>query len=289
METSGDPPTDLPIDADFEYQRPGQSVGEHPAVAARRPTGPRLGTQRRSAGGEARERTGAGAPRERTGRGRRTTGDKRTWRIHQRARATPRASLRARPAPRPATNSTLTIPNRGGRSADTETGPPRKPSTMMWPEPLYRRGRGPGTDRHRRPQPDRHDGQGRPLPFPDDPVGSRSGVRHRVRGARIRRATGWWWALAAIAAGFFVTLPKVPDRVTVFHLFGLIFPLVYTFVLTQRQRKDSAALNKAKAAGGGARLTPVGEPGPGPGRPPGPPGGEPPLEGFTAGGAGPQP
>jgi hypothetical protein len=26
METSGDPPTDLPIDADFEYQRPGQSV-----------------------------------------------------------------------------------------------------------------------------------------------------------------------------------------------------------------------------------------------------------------------
>ena len=26
METSGDPPRDLPIDADFEYQRPGQSV-----------------------------------------------------------------------------------------------------------------------------------------------------------------------------------------------------------------------------------------------------------------------
>ena len=85
METSGDPPRDLPIDADFEYQRPGQSVvsirpwllDDQPAPGSA-PSADLPGDRRR---------------RERTGPGRRMTGFKRTWRIHQRARATPRASL----------------------------------------------------------------------------------------------------------------------------------------------------------------------------------------------------
>lgn len=47
---------------------------------------------------------------------------------------------------------------------------------------------------------------------------------------------------AAIIAAFFATLPKVPDSLSVVHLVGLVVPIVFAFVLTQRQRKDTLAL-----------------------------------------------
>ena len=43
--------------------------------------------------------------------------------------------------------------------------------------------------------------------------------------------------LAAIAAAFFVTLPKAPNSLYLAHLLALIFPLVYGILITQRQRK----------------------------------------------------
>jgi hypothetical protein len=62
-------------------------------------------------------------------------------------------------------------------------------------------------------------------------------------------------SFAAIGAAFFVTLPRVPDRVTIYHLFGLVFPLVFAFLLTQRQRKAQAALTKNRPKGSGPGRT----------------------------------
>jgi hypothetical protein len=50
---------------------------------------------------------------------------------------------------------------------------------------------------------------------------------------------------AAIVAAFFATLPKVPNSLSLAHLFALVLPVVYAFVLTQRQRKASAAQLRA--------------------------------------------
>jgi hypothetical protein len=57
--------------------------------------------------------------------------------------------------------------------------------------------------------------------------------------------------LAAIVAAFFVTLPKVPNSLSLAHLFGLILPVVYAFVVTQRQRKAATALVRARRASPG--------------------------------------
>jgi hypothetical protein len=54
----------------------------------------------------------------------------------------------------------------------------------------------------------------------------------------------------SIIAAFFVTLPKVPDSLSLTHLIALVVPVVYAFVLTQRQRKETLAQGRA---GGGAR------------------------------------
>ena len=141
------------------------------------------------------------------------------------------------------------------RTADAETGPPRKPSTMRWPEPLY--GAVVALELIVIAVLNLTVTTGKGAPSHSQTTLSVVGLACAMGfGALILTRNRMVVAFAAIAAGFFVTLPKVPDRVTVFHLFGLVFPLVYAFVLTQRQRKDSAALNKAKAAGGGARLTP---------------------------------
>jgi hypothetical protein len=51
-------------------------------------------------------------------------------------------------------------------------------------------------------------------------------------------------AFAGIIAAFFVTLPKVPNSLTVAHLIALIVPVVYAFILTQRQRKASLAQSR---------------------------------------------
>ncbi len=141
------------------------------------------------------------------------------------------------------------------RAAETYTGPPRKPSTMAWPEPLY--GAVVALELIVIAVLNLTVTTGKGAPTHSQTTLSLVGLACAIGfGALILTRNRMVVSFAAIAAGFFVTLPKVPDRVTVFHLFGLIFPLVYAFVLTQRQRKDSAALTKARAAGGGARLTP---------------------------------
>jgi hypothetical protein len=48
-----------------------------------------------------------------------------------------------------------------------------------------------------------------------------------------------------IIAAFLVTLPKVPDSLTSAHLLALIIPVVYAFLLTQRQRKATTAQARA--------------------------------------------
>jgi hypothetical protein len=50
---------------------------------------------------------------------------------------------------------------------------------------------------------------------------------------------------AAVIAAFFVTLPKVPDSLSTTHLLALIIPVIYAFVLTQRQRKAATARQRA--------------------------------------------
>ena len=50
---------------------------------------------------------------------------------------------------------------------------------------------------------------------------------------------------SAVIAAFFVTLPKVPDSLSTTHLLALFIPVIYAFVLTQRQRKAATARQRA--------------------------------------------
>ena len=55
--------------------------------------------------------------------------------------------------------------------------------------------------------------------------------------------------LAAIGAAFFVTLPsQVPNSVRSVHIVALVIPVVYAFVLTQRQRRAATAQARAGRA-----------------------------------------
>jgi hypothetical protein len=56
-------------------------------------------------------------------------------------------------------------------------------------------------------------------------------------------------SLSAIGAAFFVTLPAVPNSVRAIHILALIIPVIYAFILTQRQRRATTALAKAGRAG----------------------------------------
>lgn len=71
---------------------------------------------------------------------------------------------------------------------------------------------------------------------------------------------------SAIVAAFFVTLPKVPNSLSVAHVFALAIPLAYGLIITQRQRRAigntarrggraSRASSKDVAQGGSARTT----------------------------------
>lgn len=54
---------------------------------------------------------------------------------------------------------------------------------------------------------------------------------------------------AAILTAFVVSIPQVPNSVKLYHVFGLVIPLVYALILTQRQRKAALAqVRKGKAA-----------------------------------------
>lgn len=55
----------------------------------------------------------------------------------------------------------------------------------------------------------------------------------------------------AIVAAFFVTLPRVPNSMSIAHIFALVIPMAYGLIITQRQRRDTPKL--ARGAGRGGR------------------------------------
>jgi hypothetical protein len=73
-------------------------------------------------------------------------------------------------------------------------------------------------------------------------------------GALVRTHNRFIVSFAALIAAFFVTLPRVPSKLFVFHLLALILPLIYALVLMQRQRKATLAAAKS---GSGGRQTPA--------------------------------
>lgn len=57
----------------------------------------------------------------------------------------------------------------------------------------------------------------------------------------------------SIIAAFFVTLPRVPTSLSLAHILALAFPLVYTLLLTQRQRRATSAQLKERRGAGPSR------------------------------------
>jgi hypothetical protein len=53
----------------------------------------------------------------------------------------------------------------------------------------------------------------------------------------------------AILAAYFVTLPKVPNSLALFHLLALAIPVAYALILAQRQRKAATAQQRSRPAG----------------------------------------
>ncbi len=57
----------------------------------------------------------------------------------------------------------------------------------------------------------------------------------------------------AIVAAFFVTLPRVPNSLSIAHIVALVVPMVFGLVITQRQRKDTPRMARGgRAAAAGA-------------------------------------
>lgn len=54
----------------------------------------------------------------------------------------------------------------------------------------------------------------------------------------------------AIVAAFFVTLPRVPNSMSIAHIFALVIPMAYGLIITQRQRRDTPKLARGAARGG---------------------------------------
>ncbi len=57
----------------------------------------------------------------------------------------------------------------------------------------------------------------------------------------------------AIVAAFFVTLPRVPNSMSIAHIFALVVPMAYGLIITQRQRRDTPKLARGAARGAAAR------------------------------------
>jgi len=53
-------------------------------------------------------------------------------------------------------------------------------------------------------------------------------------------------SFSAIIAAFFVSLPQVPNSLRLLHIFALLVPLAYALLLTQRQRREALAQNRAR-------------------------------------------
>jgi hypothetical protein len=60
---------------------------------------------------------------------------------------------------------------------------------------------------------------------------------------------------AAIVAAFFVTLPKVPNSLSLAHILALAVPLIYGLILTQRQRRATGLARGSRRGGGGSGTT----------------------------------
>jgi uncharacterized membrane protein YgcG len=56
----------------------------------------------------------------------------------------------------------------------------------------------------------------------------------------------------AIVAAFFVTLPKVPNSLSLAHILALAVPLIYGLILTQRQRRATGLARGSRRGGGGS-------------------------------------
>jgi hypothetical protein len=68
-------------------------------------------------------------------------------------------------------------------------------------------------------------------------------------GATIQTRNRFIVGFSCIMAAFVIaSLPQVPNSVKPYHLFGLIIPLIYALILTQRQRKASMALARSGKA-----------------------------------------
>jgi hypothetical protein len=66
---------------------------------------------------------------------------------------------------------------------------------------------------------------------------------------------------SAIAAAFFVTLPRVPNSLTLAHILALAVPVGYALIITQRQRKAANASLRAARRGGRGPAAPKGRSG----------------------------
>jgi hypothetical protein len=73
-------------------------------------------------------------------------------------------------------------------------------------------------------------------------------VAATIRFTRHRMVVGF----VTIAAAFVVSLPKVPSSLSVVHVITIAIPLIYAFILTQRQNKARMAEIKQARAGGSA-------------------------------------
>jgi len=71
-------------------------------------------------------------------------------------------------------------------------------------------------------------------------------VAATIRFTRHRMVVGF----VTIAAAFVVSLPKVPRSLNVVHVITIAIPLIYAFILTQRQNKARMAEIKQARAGG---------------------------------------
>jgi hypothetical protein len=68
-------------------------------------------------------------------------------------------------------------------------------------------------------------------------------------GAIIQTRNRFIVGFSCILAAFVIaSIPQVPNSVKPYHLFGLVIPLVYALLLTQRQRKASLALARSGKA-----------------------------------------
>ena len=64
----------------------------------------------------------------------------------------------------------------------------------------------------------------------------------------------------AIVAAFFVTLPRVPNSLSIAHIFALVIPMAYGLIITQRQRRDTPKVARGARGRAAAGKSSAGKP-----------------------------